>query len=99
MSNQHSKGEDEDQNRKVILNTCECSTIRDQKQGCPQNSCSGSSVWKLVANENWPINTNIQAFGNDFVLVSHAQLEFNLSNKLTNQLLNSPPGQVKGNYK
>ncbi|GBM28073.1 hypothetical protein AVEN_66560-1 [Araneus ventricosus] len=61
-------------NRKVILNTCEGPAIRDQKQGCPQGSCSGSALWNLVANEilqeNWPINTSIQAFADDFVLVS-----------------------------
>ncbi|GBO10083.1 hypothetical protein AVEN_168259-1 [Araneus ventricosus] len=32
------------QNRKVILNTCEGPAIRDQKQGCPQGSCSGPAL-------------------------------------------------------
>ncbi|GBM35766.1 hypothetical protein AVEN_108964-1 [Araneus ventricosus] len=38
-------------NRKVILNTCEGSAIRDRKQGCPQGSCSVPALWNLVANE------------------------------------------------
>ncbi|GBM71303.1 Putative protein in type-1 retrotransposable element R1DM [Araneus ventricosus] len=58
------------QNRKVILNTCEGPTTTYQKQGCPQGYCSGPALGNLVANEivqeNWPINTNIQAFADDF---------------------------------
>ncbi|GBM29564.1 hypothetical protein AVEN_206403-1 [Araneus ventricosus] len=51
------------QNRKVILNNCEGPEIRDQKQGCPQVSCSRPSLWNLISSEilqeNWPINTSI----------------------------------------
>ncbi|GBM95806.1 hypothetical protein AVEN_165506-1 [Araneus ventricosus] len=61
---------------------------QDQKQGCPQGSCSGPSLWNVVANEilleNWPINTSIQTFADDFVLVSHAPTRVLLSHKLTN---------------
>ncbi|GBO12450.1 Putative protein in type-1 retrotransposable element R1DM, partial [Araneus ventricosus] len=74
------------QNRKVILNTCEGAAIRDQKQGCPQGSCSGPALWNLVANEilqeNWPINTSIQAFADDFVLVSHAPTRVQLESQI-----------------
>ncbi|GBN27479.1 hypothetical protein AVEN_67544-1 [Araneus ventricosus] len=71
------------QNRKVILNSCEGPAIMDQKQGCPQGSCSGLSLWNLVANEilpeNWPINTSFQAFADD--LVSHAPTRIQLQSQ------------------
>ncbi|GBM85736.1 hypothetical protein AVEN_34778-1, partial [Araneus ventricosus] len=49
---------------------------KDQKQVCPQGSCSGPTLWNLVANEIlnqvWPDNFQIQAFADDFVLVIKA---------------------------
>ncbi|GBN89474.1 hypothetical protein AVEN_164352-1 [Araneus ventricosus] len=49
---------------------------KDQKQGCPQGSCSGTALWNLVANkilnQVWPDNVHIQAFADDFVLVIKA---------------------------
>ncbi|GBM44286.1 hypothetical protein AVEN_23341-1 [Araneus ventricosus] len=78
------------QNRKVILNTCEGPAIRDQKQGCPQGSCSGPALWNLVANEilqeNWPINTSIQAFAENFVLVSHAPSRVQLQSQINESI-------------
>ncbi|GBN24231.1 hypothetical protein AVEN_102236-1 [Araneus ventricosus] len=78
------------QNRKVILNTCEGPVIRDQKQGCPQGSCSGPALWNLVANEilqeNWPINSSIQAFADDFVLVSHAPTRVQLESQINESI-------------
>ncbi|GBO29950.1 hypothetical protein AVEN_209775-1 [Araneus ventricosus] len=78
------------QNRKVILNSCEGPAIRDQKQGCPQGSCSGPSLWNLVVNEilqeNWPINTSIQAFADDFVLVSHAPTRVQLGSQINESI-------------
>ncbi|GBO08763.1 Putative protein in type-1 retrotransposable element R1DM [Araneus ventricosus] len=78
------------QNRKVILNTCEGPAIRDQKQGCPQGSYSGPALWNLVANEilqeNWPINTSIQAFADDFVLVSHAPTRVQLESQINESI-------------
>ncbi|GBO24687.1 Putative protein in type-1 retrotransposable element R1DM, partial [Araneus ventricosus] len=79
-----------DHNRKVILNTCEGPAIRDQKQGCPQGSCSGPALWNLVANEilqeNWPINTSIHAFADDFVLVSHAPTRVQLESQINESI-------------
>ncbi|GBN05289.1 Putative protein in type-1 retrotransposable element R1DM [Araneus ventricosus] len=64
------------QNRKVTLLTPHGRTTKDQKQGCPQGSCSGPALWNLVANEIfnqvWPDNVHIQAFADDFVLVIEA---------------------------
>ncbi|GBM69460.1 Retrovirus-related Pol polyprotein from type-1 retrotransposable element R1 [Araneus ventricosus] len=64
------------QNRKVTLLTPQSRATKDQKQGCPQGSCSGPALWNLVANEIlyqvWPDNVNIQAFADDFVLVIKA---------------------------
>ncbi|GBN76905.1 Putative protein in type-1 retrotransposable element R1DM [Araneus ventricosus] len=78
------------QNRKVILNTCEGAAIRDQNQGCPQGSCSGPALWNLVANEilqeNWLINTSIQAFADDFVLVSHAPTRVQLESQINDSI-------------
>ncbi|GBM11094.1 Putative protein in type-1 retrotransposable element R1DM [Araneus ventricosus] len=78
------------QNGKVILNTCEGPAIRDQKQGCPQGSYSGPAVWNLVGNEilqeNWPINTRIQAFADDFVLVSHALTRVQLESQINESI-------------
>ncbi|GBL73247.1 hypothetical protein AVEN_159300-1 [Araneus ventricosus] len=78
------------QNRKVILNTCEGPAIRDQKQGCLQGSCSEPVLWNLFANEifqeNWPINTNIQAFSNDFVLLSHAPTKVQLESQINESI-------------
>ncbi|GBN50374.1 Putative protein in type-1 retrotransposable element R1DM [Araneus ventricosus] len=79
------------QNRKVILNTCEGPAIRDRKQGCPQDSCSGTAIWNLVANEilqeNWPINTSIQAFADDFVLDSHAPTRVQLESQINESIV------------
>ncbi|GBL97973.1 Retrovirus-related Pol polyprotein from type-1 retrotransposable element R1 [Araneus ventricosus] len=64
------------QNRKVTLLTTQGRATKDQKQGCPQGSCSGPAMWNLVANEIlnqvWPDNVHIQAFANYFVLVIEA---------------------------
>ncbi|GBN19269.1 hypothetical protein AVEN_235190-1 [Araneus ventricosus] len=64
------------QNRKVTLLTPQGRATKDQKQGCPQGSCSGTALWNLVANEIhnqvWPDNAHIQAFADDFVLVIEA---------------------------
>ncbi|GBM28840.1 Retrovirus-related Pol polyprotein from type-1 retrotransposable element R1 [Araneus ventricosus] len=64
------------QNRKVTLLTPRGRATKEQKQGCPQGSCSGPALWNLVANEIlnqvWPDNVHIQAFANDFVLVIKA---------------------------
>ncbi|GBM04257.1 Putative protein in type-1 retrotransposable element R1DM [Araneus ventricosus] len=74
------------QNRKVILNTCEGPAIRDQKQG----SCSGPALWNLVSNEifqgNSPINTNIKAFADDFVLVFHARTRVQLESQINQSI-------------
>ncbi|GBO10287.1 hypothetical protein AVEN_116465-1 [Araneus ventricosus] len=73
-------------NRKIILNTFEGPAIRDQKQGYPQGSGSVPALWNLVANEilqeNRPINTSIQAFADDFVLVSHAPTRVQLESQI-----------------
>ncbi|GBN49432.1 Retrovirus-related Pol polyprotein from type-1 retrotransposable element R1, partial [Araneus ventricosus] len=64
------------QNRKVTLLTPQGRATKDQKQVCPQGSCSGPALWNLVANEIlnqvWPDNVHIQAFADDFVLVIKA---------------------------
>ncbi|GBO17890.1 Putative protein in type-1 retrotransposable element R1DM [Araneus ventricosus] len=74
------------QNRKLILSTCEGPAIRDQNEGCPQASCSGPALWNLVSNEtlqeNWLINTSIQAFADDFVLVSLAPTRVQLESQI-----------------
>ncbi|GBO09592.1 Putative protein in type-1 retrotransposable element R1DM [Araneus ventricosus] len=61
------------QNRQVMKNTNEGIASRQQKQGCPQGSCSGPALWNLVTNDiltqQWPQNTRIQAYADDFVLV------------------------------
>ncbi|GBN82832.1 Putative protein in type-1 retrotransposable element R1DM [Araneus ventricosus] len=80
-----------DHNRNAILNICEGPEIRDQKKhGCPQGSCSGPAFWNLVANEilqeNWPINTNIQAFADDLVLVSHARARVQLESQINQSI-------------
>ncbi|GBM99781.1 hypothetical protein AVEN_101030-1 [Araneus ventricosus] len=91
------------QNRKVILNTCEGPAIRDQKQGCPQGSCSGPSLWNLVQMKYLkkpgqltpsfkPLQMNLSWF-------PMPRLEFNLSYKLANLLIKSPPGKAKTNSK
>ncbi|XP_055951422.1 uncharacterized protein LOC129987468 [Argiope bruennichi] len=63
-------------NRKVVLNTAEGPAVRAQRQGCPQGSCSGPALWNLVSNDilqqDWPENTTIQAFADDFAIVTHA---------------------------
>ncbi|GBN12067.1 hypothetical protein AVEN_184121-1 [Araneus ventricosus] len=62
-----------------------------QKQGCPQSSCNGPTFWNLVANEilqeNWPINTNIQAFANKFVLVSHTPTRVELESQINQSIV------------
>ncbi|GBN95587.1 hypothetical protein AVEN_3126-1 [Araneus ventricosus] len=62
--------------RKVTLLTPQGRATKDQKQGCPQGSCSGPALWNLVANEIhnqvWSDNVHIQAFADDFVLVIKA---------------------------
>ncbi|GBM41030.1 Putative protein in type-1 retrotransposable element R1DM [Araneus ventricosus] len=64
------------QNRKLTLLTPQGRATNEQKQGCPQGSCSGPVLWNLVANEIlnqvWPDNVHIQAFADDFVLVIKA---------------------------
>ncbi|GBM94157.1 hypothetical protein AVEN_89600-1 [Araneus ventricosus] len=79
------------QNRKVILKTSEVPAIRDQKQGSPQGSCSGTALWNLVANEilqeNGSINKNIQAFTDDFVLVSHAPTRVQLESQINQSIV------------
>ncbi|GBO05796.1 Putative protein in type-1 retrotransposable element R1DM [Araneus ventricosus] len=64
------------QNRKMTLLTPRGSATKDQKQGCPQGSCSGPALWNLVANETlnpvWLDNVHIQAFADDFVLAIEA---------------------------
>ncbi|GBN34116.1 Putative protein in type-1 retrotransposable element R1DM [Araneus ventricosus] len=61
---------------KVTLLTPQGKATKDQKQGCPQGSCSGPALWNLVANEIlnqvWPDNVHMQAFADDFVLVIKA---------------------------
>ncbi|GBN53010.1 hypothetical protein AVEN_175100-1 [Araneus ventricosus] len=39
------------QNRKVTLQTPQGIATKDQKQGCPQGSCSGPALWNLLAYE------------------------------------------------
>ncbi|GBN05164.1 hypothetical protein AVEN_230503-1 [Araneus ventricosus] len=64
------------QNRKVTLLTPQGRATKDQKQGCPQGSCSGPALWNLVANkilnQVWPDNVHIQGFEDDFLLVNEA---------------------------
>ncbi|GBM78643.1 Putative protein in type-1 retrotransposable element R1DM [Araneus ventricosus] len=64
------------QNRKVTLLTPQGRATKNQKQGCPQGSCSGPALWNLVANkilnQVWPDNVHIQAFADDFVMVTEA---------------------------
>ncbi|GBM23504.1 hypothetical protein AVEN_153081-1 [Araneus ventricosus] len=54
--------------------------------GCPQGSCSGPTLCNLVANEilqeTWPENTAIQAFADDFVLVSHGPTKIKIENQI-----------------
>ncbi|GBN70170.1 hypothetical protein AVEN_148565-1 [Araneus ventricosus] len=77
------------QNRKVTLLTPQGRATKDQKQGWPQGSCSGPSLWNLVSNEIlnhvWPDNVHIQAFADDFVLVIEADTNLvsksNIQNK------------------
>ncbi|XP_055932964.1 uncharacterized protein LOC129962987 [Argiope bruennichi] len=72
-------------NRKVVLNTAEGPAEREQKQGCPQGSCSGPALWNLVANEilqqDWPRNTTIQAFADDFA-ITHAPTRKEIENQI-----------------
>ncbi|XP_055951673.1 uncharacterized protein LOC129987758 [Argiope bruennichi] len=72
-------------NRKVVLNTAEGPAEREQKQGCPQGSCSGPALWNLVANEilqqEWPRNTTIQAFADDFAIITHAPTRKEIENQ------------------
>ncbi|GBM31783.1 hypothetical protein AVEN_56891-1 [Araneus ventricosus] len=60
----------------MTLLTPQGRATKEQKQGCPQGSCSGPALWNLVANEIlnqvWPDNVHIQSFANDFVLVIEA---------------------------
>ncbi|GBL90694.1 hypothetical protein AVEN_219359-1 [Araneus ventricosus] len=64
------------QNKKVTILTPQDRATKDRKQGCPQDSCSGPTLWNLVANEIlnqvWPDNVHIQTFADDFVLVIEA---------------------------
>ncbi|GBM11082.1 hypothetical protein AVEN_242971-1 [Araneus ventricosus] len=70
----------------MILNSSEGPAIRDQGIGCPQGSCSGPALWSLVANEilqdTWLENTAIQAFADDFVIVSHAPTKIKIENQI-----------------
>ncbi|GBM44583.1 hypothetical protein AVEN_250562-1 [Araneus ventricosus] len=54
--------------------------------GCPQGSCSGPALWSLVPNEilqeTWAENTSIQAFADDFVIVSHAPTKIKIENQI-----------------
>ncbi|GBO16706.1 Retrovirus-related Pol polyprotein from type-1 retrotransposable element R1 [Araneus ventricosus] len=54
--------------------------------GFLQGSCSGPTLWNLVANEilqeTWPENTAIQAFADDFVIVSHAPTKIKIENQM-----------------
>ncbi|GBN60022.1 Retrovirus-related Pol polyprotein from type-1 retrotransposable element R1 [Araneus ventricosus] len=54
--------------------------------GCPQGSCSGPTLWNLVVNEilqeTWPENSAIQAFADDFVIVSHASTKIKIENQI-----------------
>ncbi|GBN27138.1 Retrovirus-related Pol polyprotein from type-1 retrotransposable element R1 [Araneus ventricosus] len=54
--------------------------------GWPQGSCSGSTLWNLVANEilqeTWPENTATQAFADDFAIVSHAATKIKIENQI-----------------
>ncbi|GBN57771.1 hypothetical protein AVEN_262042-1 [Araneus ventricosus] len=65
------------QTREAILNTQEGQETREQKQGCPQGSCSGPALRNLVGNDllnqDWSAHTSIQAFADDFVLVIKAR--------------------------
>ncbi|GBM59817.1 hypothetical protein AVEN_10024-1 [Araneus ventricosus] len=63
---------------KVALLTPQGRARKDQKQGCPQGSCSSPALWNLVTNEIlnqvWPDNVHIQAFADDFVLVNTSKI-------------------------
>ncbi|GBM06790.1 Retrovirus-related Pol polyprotein from type-1 retrotransposable element R1 [Araneus ventricosus] len=65
------------ENRRVLINTQEGPVNREQKQGCSQGSCSGPALWNLVANDllnqDWPDQTFIQAFADDFIIVAKAK--------------------------
>ncbi|GBM48243.1 hypothetical protein AVEN_72508-1 [Araneus ventricosus] len=53
--------------------------------GCPQGSCSGPALWNRVASESlkdWPENTAIQAFADDFVIVSDASKKLKIENQI-----------------
>ncbi|GBN66507.1 hypothetical protein AVEN_263540-1 [Araneus ventricosus] len=60
----------------MTLLTPQVRATKDQKQGCPQSSCSGPALWNLVSyeilNQVWPNNVHIQPFAGDFVLVIEA---------------------------
>ncbi|GBM11259.1 Retrovirus-related Pol polyprotein from type-1 retrotransposable element R1 [Araneus ventricosus] len=89
------------QNRKVTLMTPQGRATKDQKQGCPQGSCSGPALWNLVAieilNQVWPDNVHIQAFSDDFVLVIKADTSKSLVEDTQSVKPNSAPGAQKMN--
>ncbi|GBM98297.1 hypothetical protein AVEN_69898-1, partial [Araneus ventricosus] len=70
------------QNRKVTLLTPQGRATKDQKQGCPQGSCSGLVLWNLadkgILNQVWPDNAHIQAFADYCVLVIEADAKYSL---------------------
>ncbi|GBN48324.1 hypothetical protein AVEN_29738-1 [Araneus ventricosus] len=91
------------QNRKVILNTCKGPAIRDKKQGCPQGSCSGqpSGIWsqKKYFKKTGQLTPAFKPSQTTLSWFPMPRLESKLSHKLTNLLLNFPPGQAKTNSK
>lgn len=79
------------QGRKILLETGTTYVSRNATKGCAQGSCSGPLCWNIVANnvlsEDWPLNTIIQAYADDFVILVAAntrkELEKDASETLT----------------
>ncbi|GBN80579.1 hypothetical protein AVEN_108228-1 [Araneus ventricosus] len=78
------------QNRQVSIQTPTRPIIRNQAKGCPQGSCSGPSLWNLVANTAlnlpWQDGIHVQAFADDFAMVIKAPTKEQLKNVAQNAI-------------
>ncbi|GBN79917.1 hypothetical protein AVEN_84347-1 [Araneus ventricosus] len=77
-------------NRKIVIPSNEGLAQQTQTRGCPQGSCSGPALWNLVADEalsaTLPVNTSIQAFADDFLIMAAAESERGLGKAATDAL-------------
>jgi len=64
------------QDRVVALPTPDGIVCKKQSKGTPQGSFSGPFLWNIVANEmlrkTMPVNTDIQAFADDFLIIGYS---------------------------